>query len=143
RADRLDSLADRGGGEPHRVALVADGDQVPLGEPRRASPSRPYATLGHRSRKDDQKVAAHGRDGVLDGGLRPLADREHGDDSRDADDDPQRRENRPHEIPLESLEGDDRDFGEIDHVGIRARTYGRSRRDASRDWPPGLLPPSR
>ena len=49
------------------------------------------AAAGGRARLDQERVGAHAGDGLLQGGLRALADLHHGDDRADADDDAQGR----------------------------------------------------
>ena len=44
---------------------------------------------------DEEQVRAEAGDLLRDGGLRPGADGDHDDDRRDADDDAQRRQERP------------------------------------------------
>ena len=53
------------------------------------------------ARYDHEGVGAYAREGALDGEGRAVADLHHGDDRGDADDDAERGEQGPHDVPPE------------------------------------------
>ena len=59
-----------------------------------------------RARRHDQHVGPHRRERLLDAGARPLADRDHRDHGRDADDDAQRGQQRPHLVAQQRAQRD-------------------------------------
>src|SRR5204862_6423964 len=68
-----------------------------------------------RARKHHHEIAAHGVDLALDPLGRPLADRHHRDDARNADYDAQHREERAHLVAPERPDGQ-QDRGERVHA---------------------------
>ena len=96
----------------HRRHLGPDRREVVPRERGHAAEAAERSARGRRAGHHDEEVRAHRREGLLHLRLRARADGHHRDDRGDADDDAERREERPHLVPQHRPECDeDRDEG--------------------------------
>ena len=99
--DDLRAGAHDGGHVGDGGTLFGDGIRILRGQGRHA----PYAVVDAAhilgARYNHEGVGPYAREGALDGEGRSVADLHHGDDRRDADDDAERGEQGPHDVPSE------------------------------------------
>ena len=125
-ADDLPGGVDPRRDELHVGDVGLDGAQIVPGQ----GGKRAGAGLGAAGRlgprRDDEDVGAHRSERLLDAGPRPFADRHHGDDGGDADDDAQRGEERAHLVAQERAPRDAHDVPGAHPVAVTARRRGAS-----------------
>ena len=110
--------------------LGADGREVVPRERRHRAEAALDAARARRAGQDDEEVRPHRGERLLDLRLGARADRHHRDDRADADDDPERRQERAQLVP--------EDRAERDAEGVDAGSRGRSvRRRRERAAPAG------
>src|ERR1019366_2305562 len=95
---------EHGRGDLHRRHLRPDRVEVAHGQRRLRSEPALHAARGRRAGQHDEEVRPHRGERLLDLALRAGADGHHRDDRADADDDPERGQERAHLVPQDGAQ---------------------------------------